>query len=400
MTAGGRRKLIVHVMESTAGGTRRHLDLLLSGLPRDRFALSAIVSDRGEEGFQQDVAKWRASGVHVHEVELARDIRLRPDWSGRRVLRDLFKALSPDVIHTHSSKAGFLGRLAAAACRRRGATAAVYHTPHIFPFQWAHGVTRSFYLRLERYAAVHCDAIVCLSKRQRDLAAELQVKRRERLVVIANGVDAAYYQVPSTAERAAARAELSLADEHLAVGMVGRLAPQKNIGQFIRAARLVADELPHARFFLVGSGPLEAEIRRRVSRLNLGEQFQLLGYREDTAQFMRALDLFVLTSLWEGLPYVILEAMATGLAVVATRIHGSVDLVEDGRTGRLADPFDDADVARHVIELLNDEDLRRRYGEAGRRRVEESFRLEPFLEAHVRLYEGTVFSSPDPKISR
>lgn len=379
------RLRVVQIMEATAGGTRRHLKLLLLHLPAERFSLTAIVSDRGEEGFQADLAAFRERGVDLRVAGMVRPIRPLADFRAHRELRGLLEELRPDVIHTHSSKAGVLGRFAARGLRARGTR--VYHTPHTFAFQWARGTARSFFARLERIAARHGDGVICLSDTQRELAKDMAIAPDERLLVIPNGVDTSLYRPPSDEERAAMRAELDLDDQTLAVGTIGRLAPQKAVGIFVRAAKIIAGKVPAARFFLAGSGPLEGKIRAQIEELGLAGRFRLLGRREHTERIYGALDLFVLTSLFEGLPYVILEAMATGLPVVATRIPGSADLVAEGRSGLLAEPSGPDEVARHAVALLNDADRRAQYGRAGREIVERQYKLETFIEAHVRLYE-------------
>jgi glycosyltransferase involved in cell wall biosynthesis len=380
-----RQVSVCQVIEATAGGTRKHLRLLLEGLSRERFRLAAVVScRRKEEGFLGDLERFRSLGVNVVDVPMAREICPLEDLRSYRALKAALADIRPDVVHTHGSKGGFLGRLAARAVGVR----AVVHTPHIFAFQWNRGWRRSLFLALERFAARRCDRIVCLSEAQRRITAEAGVLPSERLTVIPNGIDANEY--PGLRARGEIRSEFGLPPDAPVVGMVGRLMPQKGCGNFIRAAALVARELPAARFVLVGGGPLEGELRREADALGLSGRLVFAGHREDAAGLYPAFDLFVLSSLWEGMPYVVLEAMASRLAVVATRIPGMEDVVVEGETGSLVPLDSTGEIARAISSLLADREKRSRMGEAGRARVEREFTLPRFIAEHERLYEELV----------
>ena len=272
---------VLQMLEATAGGTRRHLDLLLQGLPQDQFRLSAVVGDRGEDGFADSIESWRGRGVDIHHVSMGREVRPLSDWAAYRSVQTIFNALQPDVVHTHAAKAGFLGRMAARGLRAQGTK--VIHTPHVFPFQWARGIAGSIYHRLDCWAARHADVIICLSDAQRQDAVKRPAAQLEQLHVIPNGVDTDYFHPAedddTLEQRKAMRLAFKLRDDDIAIGMIGRLAPQKATGMFVRIAAQVADALPNARFFLVGSGPLEETIRDRAKEHGLTDRFHLLGGR-------------------------------------------------------------------------------------------------------------------------
>ena len=332
-----------------------------------------------------DLPALSLRGVRLHVVPMSRHISPVDDARSLDHLTRLFRCLRPDVVHTHSAKAGFLGRLAA----RISGVPRVIHTPHVWPFQWARGAARMLYWRLERLAADWCDRLVCVGRGQREfgLASRVAGKHDEKLVVVPNGIDPA--PVDAAADRKRVRRELGIMPGDLAVGMVARLAPQKGVGKFLEAAALVARERGDVRFLLVGSGPLERSVRARARELGLGPaRLALLGHREDVPRLCSGFDVFALSSLYEGLPYVLLEAMAARLAIVATRVPGIDDVIEDGVTGRLAPPGDAGEIARAVGGLLSDFDARYDLGSAARRRVVETFPLDRFIDAHARIYEG------------
>ncbi|MCX7805321.1 MAG: glycosyltransferase family 4 protein [Planctomycetota bacterium] len=379
---GGRLK-ICYICEATAGGVRKHLRDLILGLPSGKFEIAALLGDRGEPGFAEDVRKFQARGAIVSLIRMGREISPVADFRALRTLQAAIKSLRPDIVHTHGSKGGFLGRLAASST----GVPRIVHTPHTFAFQWARGTRRWAYMAAERFAAGRCHMFVAVGPSQRDLIVASGLAPPERIRLIENGVDHAVLFRPET--RAEIRRELGIGEGAAVVGMVARLAPQKGVRRFVEAARLVADAEPEARFVLIGGGPLEGQVRSQVSSLRLADRLLVLGHREDAERLYPAFDVFVLSSLYEGMPYVLLEAQAAGLPVVATNVPGNSDAVSDGETGILVPPEDTGAIAGAVISLLRDPQRRCRMAGAGRRLVAERFALREFLRRHEELYLET-----------
>jgi glycosyltransferase involved in cell wall biosynthesis len=173
----------------------------------------------------------------------------------------------------------------------------------------------------------------------------------------------------------------------LLVGTVGRLHPQKGFASLLAAVARVRERLPAIRLLLVGGGALRRDLVARAEALGLAEVVIFAGSRGDVPEILAALDLFVLPSLWEGLPNAVLEAMAAGLPVVATAAGGTPEVVVDGETGLLVPPGDVTALAEAIERLLRDPGLRRKMGEAGRKRVEGHFTIEQTVAQTVALYE-------------
>ena len=379
-------KKLCYICEATAGGVRKHLGALLHAFsaPEEGYTVHAFLGDRGEPGFQEELEALRKRGVQASVLpELSRELRWGADRAAYAALKGRLRELRPDLVHTHSAKAGFLGRLAAHAV----GVPRILHTPHVFPFQWSRGLRGALYLALERYAAKRCQAIVCVGAGQREDAQGRGVTPAERLILIPNGV--AIPEAPSAEEVAALRARWSIPREALAVGMVARLAPQKGVGTFLNAAVEVLRARPETVFLLAGAGPLEREVRARAAALGLErERLKILGHVAEAERLYPAFDVLALSSLYEGLPYVLLEAMACGVPVVATDVLGSRDALVDEESGLLAHPEDPSALAAKVLRLLEDSALRARMGQAGRERVRTHFSLARFLEGHRRIYRG------------
>ena len=391
-------KRLCYICEATEGGVRKHLLDLLRVFLRDEQGLeiSCILGDRGEAGFRSELEAIKAAHPQLRYEflpDFQREIRPLKDWRAYRGIKRCLREFKPDIVHTHSSKAGFLGREAARALGIRN----VIHTAHVFPFQWSSGLRARLFLALERRAASASRAIVCVSESQREDALKRGLCAATKLIVVRNAIPP---ETVAPLSREAARSRLNLSDGARVVGMVARLAPQKGVGVFLRAAAEVLRARPETIFVLIGGGPLESEMRERV-RTTLpittarslsnaigegGQRFRLLGFRADAEALYAAFDVLVLSSLYEGLPYVLLEAMSRGVPVVATDVLGSRDVVADGETGLLARVNDPSDIAAKIIELLDDPEKLKRLGSAAKKRVASEFSFDEFVRGHRELY--------------
>jgi glycosyltransferase involved in cell wall biosynthesis len=377
-----RPRRILEVLEATAGGTREHILQILRGMDAARFQLSLLCSAERDPGFAQDIEELRRAGIAVFVVPMRREIRPLADLTALvRIVKHL-RRHRYDIVHTHSSKAGFLGRVAAWLCGVRR----IYHTPHVYYFQWRpRSLAGRFYRFLEWLAGRLTTRVVAVSESQRRIAVRCGVVRPDRIVVIKNGVDASLFQDASA--RNSKRRELGVGPGELLVGMAGRLEPQKGCEHFIRAAKIVTEQLPRVRFVLAGSGHAERRLRALAKELRLDGALTFLGHRADLPQLYQAMDLFALSSLWEGMPYVILEAMASGLAVVATDVPGTRDIVRQGETGFLVPPENEQAIAGRVLTLLRAPRLREEMGNRGRAYVRRFHTRARFLGELTRLYE-------------
>lgn len=377
----GARIRVVHVLEATVGGTRRHVLDLCFGLPAERFEQHLICSLR-TPAFQADIEGLRARGVRVTVLPMRREISPPADLGALWALSELLRRDRPDILHGHSAKGGFLARLAARQVQPRPAT--VYN-PHAFPFQMTVGsVRRWVYLELERWAGRHTDRLVAVGPSQLALALEHRVVPPERAVLIRNGVRPT--DLVTGVEREAVRAELDLPPESPVFGTVAALVPQKDVASLVRAAAILKRQLRDACIVIVGDGAQRKVLQQLAARLGCADSIRFLGHRQDVPRLLTGLDVFVLSSLWEGLPYALLEAGLASLPVVATDIAGCRDLITPGETGLLARPGDPMDLAARMSELwLNTE--RETMGQRLRELVLSQYRLDQMLAGHAALYE-------------
>ena len=286
-----------------------------------------------------------------------------------------------DLVHTHSSKAGLLGRWAA----HLAATPVIVHTIHGFgfhPFQPA--PLRMAFQHLERATARITDALIAVSAHDRDLGLRLGIGRPAQYRLIRYGIEAA--QVAPNGVRAAVREALGLNGGPV-IGTVACLKPQKAPLEFVRACARIREHIPQARFLLVGHGALRQRVEREAAQLGLGDSLHLLGWRTDVPRLLQAMDVFVLTSRWEGLPIACLEAMAAGLPVVATRAGGLPELLPSEEHGMLVPIGQPERVADGVVALLRDPARRARMGRCNQEAVNGRFRVEEMVAQTQQLYE-------------
>ena len=371
---------VLCVTQPTIGGAALHVLQLATGLDASAFDVS-IASPA--DGWLRERAL--AAGVAHHPVGLVRAISPANDLRAFLELRALIRRTHPDVLHLHSSKAGFLGRLAGRLAR----VPTIVYTPHGFAFNQSHGATRVLYLWLERLAGPLADRIVCVSPSEKALALRVRIAGEGRFAVIANGVDAAAQPIERCGKL---RTLVGAGDDTLIVGMVARLARPKLPEDLVRAGAALARELPRGRLCIafIGSGPLEEPTRRLAAGLGVQDIFAFLGDRDDVPDLLPDLDVFVLATASEGAPYTILEAMAAAKPVVASRVGGVTDLVAEGSTGMLCAPGRPDELAAALRSLLGNAELRRRFGAAARQRVEREFTASRMVAETEALYRSLL----------
>ena len=309
------------------------------------------------------------------------------DLGAFRALGRIIRTWRPSIVHTHSSKAGILGRAAAHLER----VPAVVHSVHGFGFTPLQPAPlRGLFLALERMAGRWTDAFVVVAARHRELGAALGVLDPARTRVIRSGIDLAAFREASGG--AALRRRLGIPEAAPLVVQVGNLKPQKAPLDFVRTAAAVSRRIPDARFLVAGDGPLRSDAERLAEHLGLGGRLVMPGWIEDVPAVLDAADVAVLTSRHEGLPRAVVEALAAGVPVVATAVDGTPEVVRHGENGFLAPPGDVEALAAGVVRLLEDRTLRQRMGAAAPRNLE-AFDIDRMVREQEALYRWILESS-------
>lgn len=374
------------------GGPAIHTVLLSSELDEERFETRLLA---GSVGPHEGDMSWYAREHGVDPVFISALGREIDPYSDLRALRKILRhmrELKPHIVHTHTAKAGALGRVAAWMYnngRRRGAPRAkVVHTFHGHVLHSYFGGMRTGMFRsIERRLARRTDRLVALSTElKRELLFDYRIGEPWQWVVIPLGLDLEPF-AQITARVGTFREELGLADDTVLVSIVGRLVPVKNHDMLISAAvRLQRRSHTRVAFAVVGDGELRETLERRVGYVGLEDQFHFVGWRQDLVPIYADSDIVALTSRNEGTPVSLIEAMASGRVVVATDVGGVRDVVTDGETGILIAPHREDRLAIALGQLADLPEERERMGRAARESALERFRKERLINDIESLY--------------
>ncbi|HZN54360.1 MAG TPA: glycosyltransferase family 4 protein [Candidatus Polarisedimenticolaceae bacterium] len=379
------RPVVVHLITRLElGGAQQNTLYCLEHHDRERFAVGLWAGAGG-------ILDERARAIRDADVRILPWLRhpIAPARDAAALFRLASMLDGVDLVHTHSSKAGILGRAAA----RLAGTPGVVHTVHGWSFnETQSAATRRAFVELERQAARATDRIVCVSAADRETGLSLGIGEPSRYRILRSGIDRSLYaQQPGARE--AARAALGFGPGDVVVGSITNLKPQKAPLDFIEAARLAIAREPRLRFFAAGDGELRRAAEERIAAAGLGHAVRLLGWREDVAELLAAMDLFVLTSLFEGLPRAVLQAMAASVPVIATDAGGTSEVVGDG-AGILVPRGDPAAVAEAIVSLAADPAGRRRHAAAGAARLGTEFDIASMVARLEDLYEEVLSTGP------
>lgn len=371
---------VLHIIEATIGGARRHVVDVCRGLAQRGVDTALVCAALREPAMRRDMAELAALGVEVRELPMLRAIRPHVDlahvWELRRVMREL----RPDIVHTHSSKAGVLGRLASCSA---GVGARV-HTPHTFAFLFGamfSSRSRALFRTVEHALAPSTARFVAVSRDEAATFACAGFIPEEKIRVVPNGVEPARFAQAQPLERA----ELGVPEGAPCIAVVGLLNVAK--GQDLAIRALAAPGLERAHLLVVGHGELLATYEQTARECGVAERVRFLGWRDDAPRILRTVDVLLLPSRWEGMPYIVLEAMAAGAPVVATRVDGARGVLEEAGCGELCEVDSVASIADGLRRMLARSQVERaELGARGQRAVAERYTVAHMVDGLLEVY--------------
>lgn len=332
----------------------------------------------------------------VLNVDIPRNLRPWQDLKALFRLTRLLRQLKPDLVHTHSSKAGILGRLAA----RLAGVPAVVHTIHDLPQNFARRpMVKAVYRWLETLAAKWTDHLFTVSEINLQQILAERIAPRSKVSIAYQGLELERFQgLPPASQQ---RQAWGLPEGAEVVGMVARLEPAKDHPTLLRAFAQVARTRPRAYLVIVGQGHLEDQLRELAVQLGLEQRVLFTGWVENQLHAIQALDLLVLSTHYEGLGVVLLEALALAVPVISTRIGGTQEVIREGQTGLFVPPLDCQALAAAIESMLSHPGLARQMAEAGRADVTSRYLVERSNQEIYRVYQELWLSRPvqvDPNI--
>ncbi len=373
--------LLYVVTKLELGGAQKQLLSLVRRLDKQRFNVFLFTA---QDGLLLNET-LSISGLKVEKsLFLERAINPLCDILALFEIYQFIKKNNIEIVHTHSSKAGILGRWAA----RLAGVSIILHTVHGWPFNdYQPNFLKFLFIYLERISAKFTDKIVVVSRHDMKKGLQYKIGGEDKYELVRYGID---YSEFNNADRADIRKELGVGGNELAVGMVSCFKPQKSPQDFIRLAGLVNKKMPNVKFILTGDGVLRKDIEKLIKQCNLNDKIILTGWRRDAARIFSAMDIFVLTSLWEGLPVTVLEAIAARRPVIATNTGGVAEIIEEGRTGFLVARKDMDDMAEKVSALLNNENLRKKICQNARQSLGPACTVTNMSQSYRDLYERLI----------
>lgn len=321
--------IIVMVVEAMLGGIRQHVCDIIKNLNQEKFQIYLVYSDlRADDIFfaEKDLLSRYATLIKCNE--LRRELG-KADVKAYRTLVRLFKEIKPDIVHCHSSKAGMVGRLAA----KKSSVKKIIYTPNAYFFQnpSMSYIKKQVYICAERFLSKYATSMtVNVSIGEMKLALKHKLDKKEKFVLIYNGIPEVTLE-----NREDIRIRLGLNMDRYLVGVTARCAQQKDPMTFLKIAEKTISKIQNVEFIYIGDGPIQQEMKQWIIDKKLENKIHMLGFRTDAAEITGALDIYLSTALYEGLPYSMIEAMRAGIPIIATNVVGNNELVENGKNGLL-----------------------------------------------------------------
>lgn len=340
----------------------------------DEFETTLIggVPDKGETNSLHILKEYGIKPIVL--PEMSRAINISQEYRAYKKIKKILKEIQPDIVHTHASKAGLLGRMAAFSLR----IPVVVHTFHGHVFHSYFGKFKtSFFKQIERYLAKKSTGIIAISALQKhELADVHKIVNQEKIKVIPLGFDLQKFQEGRIEKREAVRAQYKLSDDEVAITIIGRLAPIKDHDYFLNVIEEVLKQTPQEiKVFIVGDGSEKNHIEDRVNKLNevYPNRIMMTSWILDIATFIQGMDIVCLTSKNEGTPVSLIEAQAAGIPVISTDVGGVRDAMEDGKSGFVVKRENIETYIKNLRLLIEDDKLREKISIFGQKNATEKF---------------------------
>ena len=388
-----KKNKIIHIITRLdKGGSAENTLLTVLGIDKKKYEVvlakgptyESRMSKEERAAISAGLNEARLKGVRIVNIPfLLRQINPVYDFLALFSLYVLLIKEKPSIVHTHTSKAGLLGRLAA----KLAGIPIVIHTPHGHVFFGYFGpVKTKIFIILEKLASRITNKMIALTNKERDDQVLFKIADEDKFVVIPSGVKLNKFRELPFNEKQNFKKELGIPENSLIIGTVGRLEPVKGHEFLIMAAKYIISKYPDTFFIFTGDGYLRQDLENRAFKMGIKENIIFLGWRDDAAKIISAYDVFVLPSLNEGMGRVLVEAMALGKPIVASNIGGIPDLVIHGKNGFLVPPKNPKELAKYIQILLEDENKREKMGLAGRE-MSSDFSAENMVVKIAKLYD-------------
>jgi len=368
---------ILYILEATSGGTQKHVIDIAKKIDRSEFKIDLVYSTKRNKNFaplSKDIFN-ETFGLPISRTGSFSDIK------NILKIKNIIRNNNYDIVHCHSTKAGFVGRLAAFLSKHPN----VVYSPHGFMFcDTRIKLRRLLYLYLEKYLGYLTNKIIAVSGSERDLALEHRIVPNEKIVTLYNSIDPGDYDDHEYVNRVPEK--MNTKNDDIILGTVGRLYYQKDPITLIKSFKIINNHFPNTKLVFVGDGPMLEKCKKLINKLQLDDRIKLEGFQKNSKDYYKTFDIFVLSSHYEGLPYALLEAMIMGIPSVGTDVVGIKDLIIHGETGYLADEEDHIGLAKSVITLLENPDLLTLFSKNSKRMTQANFNFNRGIKEYEEFY--------------
>ena len=373
-------KLCHVITKPELGGAQLSTLNILSRLSKEKYDISLITCTKGL--LRSDFENLKKVKCHFLP-SLHRPINPLLDIWAFIQIYFIFKRNKFAIVHTHSSKAGIIGRWAARFARVQ----VIIHTVHGWSFNECQNlIRRKIFISLERITARFTTKIICVCKKDIETALKHGIAKKDKFALIKYGIPILEIRGASI-DFEKKRRELGILNNDPVIGMISCLKPQKSPLDFIKASIKIYEKEPRVNFLLVGDGALRAKCERLLARTKLNGRFIFTGWRRDIPEILEVMDMMILTSKWEGMPISIIEALCKGRPVIATGVGGTPELIKDGVTGFITKPGFYEEVAEKVLKMLKDSSSLSKMKIDASSSIDDSFNIDRMVTDIKNLYE-------------
>jgi glycosyltransferase involved in cell wall biosynthesis len=363
---------LLHIIQGSVGGTLEYLKLLIPRLKNLGYENKVICQNEICE-------ELNTLSIETYKIEMSREISIKDDLISLMKILKVLKSYRPDICYLHSSKAGALGRLACFLTR----TKCVYN-PHGWSFAMQTGyINKLFYAFIEKSLSFLCSRIILISDAELSIAKNYHIAPENKLITIYNGIDIDKFSEALAVDR---KTILNSNGKNIVIGMVGRLTEQKDPLMFVKISAEILKVIKNAKFILVGDGNLREKTLSLAKELGVSDNLILTGWVKDPESYIKAFDVAVLTSKWEGFGLVLAEYMAAGKPIVASNIDGIPCVITDRFDGLLATPGDVSDFVAKILSIINDRNLSDKLIKNAKNTVKTKFSVDRVILEHAQLF--------------
>ncbi len=370
---------ILYILEATSGGTQKHVIDIAKKIDKSEFQIDIIYSTKRNKNFAEE-----SNGTFhkAYGLPISRSGSIT-DFANIFRIRKIIKQNSYDIVHCHSTKAGFVGRIAAFISNHPN----VIYSPHGFMFcDTRIKIRRLLYLNLEKYLGYLTKKLIATSGSERDLALEHNIVSNKKIITLYNSIDPADYNDFTYVNKVPEKILNNSSD--IILGTVSRLIYQKDPLTLIKSFKIINDSFPQTKLVIVGDGPMLDECHQLIENLHLNDKVEMSGYRKNYKDYLKMFDIFILASHYEGLPYALMEAMIMGIPCVGTNVVGIKDLIDHGETGLLVTEGDFKGLAKSVNSLLENPALLTALSDNARRKTQLHFNFNIGIQEYEEFYSS------------